>query len=131
MENLDIRTRQMMESLDQLNPQIHGFKAELEKIQTYLTVELGKTATQSKETIQESIQGASQLQELLMSLFRTALEGQSQMTSFHELSLRQVTKQADEELSGLAMAVAAAVASTSSLQNHMVRVTTHFVWYWC
>lgn len=120
MDELDLRAQEAAEKIEQLNPQVAMLKDELLKAREYIAADLTDTMMKSSHAMQNNLQDAGDLQQLLRVLLKTVLENQSSISSSHAQSLSVLTEKADEELSGLMVIAAAAVASAAALQTQIV-----------
>ncbi|KAK2074579.1 hypothetical protein P8C59_008774 [Phyllachora maydis] len=119
MDELDLRAQEAAEKIEQLNPQVAMLKDELLKAREYIAADLTDTMMKSSHAMQNNLQDAGDLQQLLRVLLKTVLENQSSISSSHAQSLSVLTEKADEELSGLMVIAAAAVASAAALQTQI------------
>ncbi|KAK0667979.1 hypothetical protein QBC41DRAFT_394757 [Cercophora samala] len=118
MDDLDNRARQSMESLDRLAPKVDELREGLSKLESYLSGDLDFAMRKSTESMQDSLENAEGLQQLLRLLFVNVLEGSSRVAHAHETSLEH-TKKANDDMGALMDIVSTAVASSASLSQQI------------
>ncbi len=121
MDDLNDRARQAAEAMDQLNPHIDRLRDDISGVRSYLSKDLAAALQDSKGLVNDGIEHAQNLQQMLAVMMKTVINGQSEVASAQEQSLGFVTQKANEELGAIMAAMATAVASSMSLQNQIVR----------
>ncbi|KAK0739150.1 hypothetical protein B0T21DRAFT_346496 [Apiosordaria backusii] len=115
MDELDNRARQSMESLDKLAPKVDELREGLSKLESYLSGDLDFAMRKSTESMQDSLQNAEGLQQLLSVLFANVLEGSSRVAHAHETSIQHASKRVNDDMGALIDILSTAVASSASL----------------
>lgn len=120
MDDLDHRARQASQAMEGLNPQIQKLRDDLAGTQDFLSNDLMTTLRKSASSLQGGLESAENLQQMLMVLMKTALEGNSRVAAAQEQSLERVTQRANEDLAVFMTAMASAVTTSASLQGEIV-----------
>jgi len=125
MDSLDLHARQVTEAMESLTPQVDELRQGLTGVQDFLTKELHAALHQSATSVREGFENAAHLQQLITVLLKTVMDGNSQVASAQEQSLERVTLKASDGMAVFVNAMAAAVASSASLQNEIVSNKPH------
>lgn len=121
MDDLDRRTRQTLDNLGQLSPQVEQLREGLAKVEDYLSGDLDMAIRKSSESAHDGLEHAESLRHLLGVLLARALEGNAQLASAHELSLQQASRRVNEDIGALMAVVASTAAASNALQQQIVR----------
>ena len=106
--------------MEQLTPQVDKLRHDLAGVQSYLARDLKKALQQSTSFVNEGLENAASLQQILAVLMKTVVEGNSQVAFAQQQSLEHVSSRTNKEMAVFMTAMAAAVASSASLQNEIV-----------
>lgn len=120
MAQLDLRTQQSINNLDNLTPQIDKLRDGLAMVHDYLATDVGATLRKSSASLHNSQKQAEDLQQLLNILLTGVLDGHSKVAHAHEHALQQVSVRANNDIGALIAVVATAAASTTALQQQIV-----------
>lgn len=115
-DNLGMVSRQ---AVDNLETQLGGLSGELEQ--------LLRQSSEAAHTTRNSREEAEGLRRLINLLLKQAIEGNAELASVHELSVRQASTMASDEYGALASLVASAAASSAALQEQIVSDITYMV----
>lgn len=115
-DNLGIVSRRAVDNLEMLSPEIDHLSDKL----AGLSGGLEQIFRQSTDTARDSQQEVEGLRRLINLLLKQALEGNAELASVHEVSVRQASMMASDEFGALAAIVATAAASSASLQEQIV-----------
>jgi len=113
--------------MEQLTPQVHKLRDDLAGVQDFLAKELKATLRQSTTSAQAGLENASNLQQLITVLLKTVMDANSQVAFAHEQSLERVGTKTNNEIAVFMATIAAAVASSASLQGEIVSNPPHSV----
>ncbi|KAK5653333.1 hypothetical protein OQA88_9024 [Cercophora sp. LCS_1] len=119
MDELNKKTRQAFDDLEMLSPQIGQLKDRLAGMETYLSNDLDQTLRRSSESARNGLEEAETLQRLINMLLKRAVEGNAELASAHELSVRKASVMASDEIGAMAAIVATAAASSAALQEQI------------
>lgn len=123
MNDIENRARQSMENLEKLSPQINQLKGSLADLEQYLSRDVKNVLGKSTESLQDSLENAQTLQQLMHILVANVIESNSRLASAHEVSVQQVSQRASADIGALMAVVATVSASSDSLQRQMVSST--------
>ncbi|KAK3290576.1 uncharacterized protein B0H64DRAFT_331871 [Chaetomium fimeti] len=119
LNDLDSRARQSVERLEQLTPQIGRLSKELAKLESYLSGDLNLALRQSSKSINDGLQHADNLQQLLRMLLANVLESNSQLALAYEQSLQRASQRVNDDMGALVAVLSTAMTSSSSLQKQI------------
>jgi len=125
MDEIDNRTRQSVQNLEKLSPQIDQLRDGLAGLEKFLSRDVDTALGKSSESLQGSLENARNLQRLMDLMVANVLEGNSRLASAHEVrevSLQQASQRADADISALMAVVATVAASSNSLQQQIVSI---------
>jgi len=120
MDDLDNRARQALDNIEQLSPHLDKLRIGLSRVEKYLSGDLEEKLEKSSKSLHEGLENAENIQQLLKVMFARVLEGNAELASAHDVSIRQATARANDEMGALASVVASAAASSAVLQQQMV-----------
>ena len=120
MNDLDNRARQALDNIEQLSPHLDKLRIGLSRVEKYLSGDLEEKLEKSSKSLHEGLENAENIQQLLKVMFARVLEGNAELASAHDVSIRQATARANDEMGALASVVASAAASSAVLQQQMV-----------
>lgn len=120
MNDLDNRARQSLDNIEQLSPHLDKLRIGLSRVEKYLSGDLEEKLEKSSKSLHEGLENAENIQQLLKVMFARVLEGNAELASVHDVSIRQATARANDEMGALASVVASAAASSAVLQQQMV-----------
>jgi chromosome segregation ATPase len=120
LNDLDSRARQSVERLEQLTPQIGRLSKEVAKLESYLSGDLDLALRQSSKSINDGLQHADNLQQLLRMLLANVLESNSQLALAYEQSLQRASQRVNDDMGALVAVLSTAMTSSSSLQKQIV-----------
>jgi F0F1-type ATP synthase membrane subunit b/b' len=120
MDELDTRARQTFDNIGQLYPQIEQLRNGLAQVESYLSKDLDAKLRNSSQSAQRGLDDAKNLQQLLGSLFARLRESSAELATAHEVSIKQASVRANDELGALVAVVANAAASSVALEQQIV-----------
>lgn len=139
MQEFDKRSREATHKFDMLSPALDQLFQGLEEMESTVSGRLTSALEVTIEKscvrysadgirqrsilhIHEGVDSAASLQTLLNAMIRDVLKGHADVVSAHEDSLQVMSSSTESEMDIFMAVIAAAVSSTTSLQNQIVRV---------
>ncbi|KAK1759586.1 nuclear fusion protein KAR5 [Echria macrotheca] len=119
MDELDTRVRQTSDNIGQLYPHIEQLRIGLAQVENYLSKDLNAKLRNSSQSAQRGLENAENLQQLLASLFVNLRESSAELATAHEVSIKQASVRANDELGALVAVVANAAASSMALEQQL------------
>ncbi|KAF4979317.1 hypothetical protein FZEAL_4458 [Fusarium zealandicum] len=105
--------------VENLGPQVHQLRTELDLAGDVLRERLAQVAKDSGDTIRDGLEDARSLHQLLALLIRETKENAAAVASSQEIALQTVTQRANSEIDVFMTALTAAVASSVSIQGQL------------
>ncbi|KAJ2894856.1 hypothetical protein MKZ38_007174 [Zalerion maritima] len=119
MQHFESRVQETSESLDKLNPQVDNLRVGMQRVENLLSKNIEESIKKSSDAINAGVQNAANLQDMIGKMLKAVLETHTDVGAAHEKSLAHVRRRADEELNVFMSAVAAAIASSATLQDQI------------
>lgn len=120
MSALQNRMEEAVDTIRGLEPHIDFLRARLTDIEDHVSVALERPLKETGDVINNNIQGAANLQQMIASMIREVLEGTSHVAAARERSV-QLAKQNSEDNSYWTQELSNAAASIISINNQLVR----------
>lgn len=125
MDNLELRVQKAADVAQILEPEFEKLQAKLAAIEDHVNTGLQTSAQRSGDSINNGIKAADELQQMLVAMIQTALDGGSHLALVQERSIAlAVEKEAD--LKDWTAVLSTATASVQALNNHIVCMVTYF-----
>lgn len=128
METLHARMQETVDTVQGLEPQLDRLRARLAGVENYVTVALEDSLKESGDMMNNNIQGAANLQQMIAVMIQAVLEGTSHVAAAQERSI-QLVKQSNDDKSQWTRELANAAASATTLNNQLVRTCVSMQWH--
>lgn len=119
METLELRVQGTSAVIGNLEAELDRLRHKLAKVDDYISQDLESTLTKSSESINNGLNNAANLQQILTVMMRTVLDGTSHVAAAQERSM-EVFGKGSNDLHKWAAVVATASASALSLNTQIV-----------
>lgn len=120
MDDLDNRTKQAVERMEQFNPHIDKLQAGLARVESYLRNDMEEALKLSNTMIRDGLDHAMDLEKVLAILLKTVVESNSQVVAAQGESLELATRKVNDELSTFMTMIMSAASSSIALRNEIV-----------
>ncbi|PSR97420.1 hypothetical protein BD289DRAFT_384178 [Coniella lustricola] len=122
LSTFELRAKEAGDALHNLGPELDYLRDRLAMIQTYVTRNLTSSFEKSSNSINDGLQNALTLQQLLSVMVRTVLDGTSQVAAEQAKSIEVFDKRVQDADNWLAVMESAAVsAATTNQQIELAR----------
>lgn len=112
-----LRAKEAGDALHNIGPELEDLRDKLAMTQTYVTRDLNRSLEKSSNSINDGIQNALNLQQLLSVIVRTALEGTSQVAAEQAKSLAVLDKRAQDADIWLGVMESAAISAATTKEQ--------------
>lgn len=120
MDNLHFRMQEAVDAAQGLEPQFDRLRARLANMEDHIAAVLEGSLKKSGDMMNNNIQGAANLQQMIAVMVQAVLEGTSHVAAAQEKSV-QLAKQNNDDQNLWVQGLANAAASAASLINQLVR----------
>lgn len=119
MENLELRVQRTSAVIEDLEPELDRLRRKLAEVDSYISQDLDASLKKSTESINNGLNDAANLQQIIAVMMQTVLDGTSHVAAAQERSM-EVFGQGSNDLEKWAAVVATASASALSLNSQIV-----------
>ncbi|RYP59475.1 hypothetical protein DL770_010186 [Monosporascus sp. CRB-9-2] len=119
MQQFDTRAGEWAARIGDLSPTVDRLGERLRDIETMLSGGLAGALEKSTDAVNGGIENAVNLQRMLKAMMRDVMNSHAEAASAHDHSLQVMSRRAESEMETAMAIVAAAVTSSTALQNQI------------
>ncbi|RYP75784.1 hypothetical protein DL769_003740 [Monosporascus sp. CRB-8-3] len=125
MEQFDKRAGEWADRIGDLSPAVDRLGERLRGIEAVLSGDLAGAFEKSTDAVNGGIKNAISLQRMLETMMRDVMNSHAEAASAHEHSLQVMSRRAESEMDTAMAMVAAALTSSTALQDQIVSNAHH------
>ncbi|KAI1480992.1 hypothetical protein F4774DRAFT_66717 [Daldinia eschscholtzii] len=119
MNSLEVRAKATGDRIDELSPKVDHLKDSLKSIEDFFLTQLKHSVKETTDAVSLGAHNAASLQKMLEVVLKGVLEGQAEVASSYEKSIRLANQRAEAAVDAAIQAVAVVAESAAHLRNQV------------
>ncbi|KAK6956657.1 hypothetical protein Daesc_001936 [Daldinia eschscholtzii] len=119
LNGLELRAKATGDRIDEISPKVDHLKDSLKSIEDFLLTQLKHSVKETTDAVSLGAHNAASLQKMLEVVLKGVLEGQAEVASTYEKSIRLANQRAEAAMDTAIQAVAVVAESAAHLRNQV------------